>query len=267
MHVLRWGDGPRHIVLLHGFPDNAWSMQIMATRLAHLGHTVWAPFLRGYAPSALAWDGRYDLSVLAADLIELLEVIDARECTLVGHDWGAVIAYAVSALGCERISQVVALSVPPIPIFLRSTLPVSAQLFRSRYMLFFQAGSWADWFIRKRGLRLIDDLWTRWSPSWTPPRDRIEQVKSTLRERGRLEAALSYYRHNVPFLGPHGKATWSLMNKAPQHAVSCLVGTDDRCIHQSLFDSVAYPVSRLQSAGHFLPLEAADAVVDHIINT
>ncbi|MBV69953.1 MAG: hypothetical protein CMH52_01265 [Myxococcales bacterium] len=267
LHILRWGDGARHIVLLHGFPDNAWSMDAMANGLATLGCTVWAPFLRGYAPSDFAWDDRYDLSVLATDIIHLLAEIEARDCTLVGHDWGAVVAYAVSALGCERVSQVIALSVPPVPIFLKSTLPVSAQLYRSRYMLFFQAKYCADWFIRRRGLRLIEDLWHRWSPSWTPPRPRIEQVKEAFQDAGRLEAALAYYRHNVPLLRPHGKATWILMNKPPQHAISCLVGTDDQCIHHSLFDSVTHPVIRLESVGHFLPLEAPDAVVEYIIST
>ena len=267
LSILRWGHGPRHVVLLHGFPDNAFSMHGLASRFAEQGCTIWAPFLRGYAPSDFAWDGRYDLHALTDDVVNLLNVIEAKDCILIGHDWGAVIAYAVSARGCARLSRVVALSVPPVPVFLRSTFPLSKQLFRSRYMFFFQARGWSDWLIRKTEFRLIGQLWRRWSPTWSPPKGRIDQVITALQEQGRLEAALDYYRHNLPSLTLRGRATWTLMNKAPRHPVSCLVGMDDNCIHPSLFDSVGYPVIRLRSSGHFLPLEAPDAVVEHVLKT
>src|SRR5947208_9110992 len=104
-------DGPLALCL-HGFPDSAHSFRFLLPILAGAGfHTV-APFLRGYSPSAVPADGRYDQATLAADANALHDALggDAR-AVIIGHDWGAGIAYGASALAPERWSRVVAAAV------------------------------------------------------------------------------------------------------------------------------------------------------------
>jgi pimeloyl-ACP methyl ester carboxylesterase len=94
---LEAGDGPL-VVLLHGFPDNAqtWSHQMPV--LAASGYRVVAPWLRGYAPTAIPRDGWYDKATLATDIAELIKTLGGgKPVYLVGQDWGAIIAYAVLA--------------------------------------------------------------------------------------------------------------------------------------------------------------------------
>ena len=261
----RWGDGPRHAMLLHGFPDDADSMAGIATRLAQADYTVWAPFLRGYHPSGLAHDGRYDMVALAEDISGLLSAVGARQCVLVGHDWGAAIAYAVSALKSPHISKVVGVSVPPFTHFLRACRGPSKQLVRSAYMLGFQLRGIAEARLRRGDMAMIETLWRKWSPDWEPPPQRLADVKQTLGTGETLTAALNYYRAARPGFSAQRRHAWSLMKTPPIHPVSCLVGARDGCIAPETFRFVEYPVEVVPNAGHFIPLEAPEAICDHIL--
>ena len=91
-------DGPL-IILLHGFPDTSASMAPLARLLCSRGAVVAVPALRGYPPTGPAPDGRYDLDALVEDILGLVEGLGYGQAILVGHDWGAVIAYASAARG------------------------------------------------------------------------------------------------------------------------------------------------------------------------
>ena len=265
LHCLKWGAGDHHAVLLHGFPDSAWAMKPLACRLARAGYTVWAPFLRGYAPTPLAHDGRYDLLALTEDIRHLLSAEAIRNCVLVGHDWGAVIAYAVSSYGSPHIDRILGLSVPPVPVFLQAALPLSRQLWRSRYMLMFQIRYLYEYAQRRRGLPVVESLWRRWSPGWDIPAPHVESVCRALAEPGRIEAALAYYRHNLPLVGRRGRHVWNLMQQPTMHPTRYMVGASDRCIHPQAFKGLSDRLTIVPDAGHFLPLEAPDAIFDAII--
>src|SRR3954451_482469 len=82
-------DGPLALCL-HGFPDSAWSWRYLLPALAGAGFHAVAPFLRGYAPTALAPDGRYQTGALVSDAIALHGALGGDErAVLIGHDWGA----------------------------------------------------------------------------------------------------------------------------------------------------------------------------------
>src|SRR3954465_15125779 len=72
---LEAGEGPM-VLLLHGFPDNPWGWEHQIPALAQAGYRVVAPFMRGYAPSELASDGRYDFAALGQDAIELVRALN-----------------------------------------------------------------------------------------------------------------------------------------------------------------------------------------------
>jgi epoxide hydrolase A/B len=115
MHVAEAGSGPL-VVLLHGFPELWYSWRHQLPVLAAAGYHAVAPDLRGYGGSdASAADESYAPSNLAADAVGLLDALGAEQAVLVGHDWGANIAWACAELFPQRVAGLVALSVPYRP--------------------------------------------------------------------------------------------------------------------------------------------------------
>jgi pimeloyl-ACP methyl ester carboxylesterase len=86
---LEEGSGPL-LLLLHGYPDNAWTWERQMAPFAGAGYRVVAPFLRGYPPTEIPARGYYDRATLALDVKALIEVLapDGR-AHVVGQDWGA----------------------------------------------------------------------------------------------------------------------------------------------------------------------------------
>src|SRR6266567_3781338 len=133
MHVAEAGSGPL-VVLLHGFPELWYSWRYQLPVLAAAAYHAVAPDLRGYGGSdASAADESYAPSNLAADVVGLLDALGAETAVLVGHDWGANIAWACAELFPQRVAGLVALSVtyrprPPAPPseVLRQFLPDGA---------------------------------------------------------------------------------------------------------------------------------------------
>src|SRR5215831_4600381 len=112
MHVAEAGRGPL-VVLLHGFPELWYSWRHQLPVLAAAGYHAVAPDLRGYGGTdASAADAGYAPSNMAADVVGLLDALDIEQAVLVGHDWGANIAWACAELFSARVAGLVALSVP-----------------------------------------------------------------------------------------------------------------------------------------------------------
>ena len=103
---LEMGRGPL-VLCLHGFPDNAYTYTDLLPVLAAAGFRGVAPFMRGYAPTTPAPDGRYQSVLLAQDAVALIAALGAERAFLVGHDWGAAATYGAAALAPERIERIV----------------------------------------------------------------------------------------------------------------------------------------------------------------
>ncbi|MCM0613038.1 alpha/beta fold hydrolase [Marinobacter sediminum] len=90
---LEAGKGPM-VLLIHGYPDNAYSWEHQIRFLAQNGYRVIAPFTRGYAPTRTAENGYFDCATLALDMATLIDHLnDGKPAFLVGQDWGAAISY------------------------------------------------------------------------------------------------------------------------------------------------------------------------------
>jgi pimeloyl-ACP methyl ester carboxylesterase len=138
--VLDVGSGPP-VVLLHGFPEGAFSWRHQLRALADAGFRAIAPDQRGYAGTEpiVKIDG-YDQVELALDVVALLDALGLERATLIGHDWGASLTWHTALLHPDRIASVVAMSVPYGG---RSRTPPIALIEKSVgdaffYMLYFQ---------------------------------------------------------------------------------------------------------------------------------
>ncbi|MGH8998273.1 MAG: alpha/beta fold hydrolase, partial [Acidimicrobiia bacterium] len=168
--ALRWGpdDGPLALCL-HGFPDTAWTWRHLGPALAGAGWHVVAPFLRGYAPSGLAPDGAYGVGALVHDVIDAHRRFARRgRSVLVGHDWGAITAYAVGSYRPELFDRIVTLAVPPVgPLFRALASPARlpsalGQVASSWYTAFHQIPRLPELVLP----RLVPRLWATWSPGY-----------------------------------------------------------------------------------------------------
>jgi pimeloyl-ACP methyl ester carboxylesterase len=248
MFVASLGEGPA-VLLLHGFPDShaVWRKQMHA--LADAGYRVIAPDLRGYgrtdAPLAVS---AYSIEHLRADVIALLDVLAIDKAVLVGHDWGAAVAWQVAIHAPERVQKLVALSVGHPGGFLDAGWP---QRLRSLYMVVFQARGVAE-----RLLTVGDWFFMR---QFTRDSVQIAGWRSDFADRSRLTAALNYYRANlklaarrqwpkveVPVLG-----VWS--SRDPALTQAQMRGSDK-------YMAAPFRYERIDGAGHWLQLEAPERV-------
>ncbi|MBA3655319.1 MAG: alpha/beta hydrolase [Actinobacteria bacterium] len=252
-------DGPLALCL-HGFPDSAHTFRFLLPTLASAGfHTV-APFLRGYAPSAVPADATYDQATLAADANALHEVLggDSR-AVLIGHDWGAGIAYGASAAEPERWRRVVTAAVPPSGAMGAAFFDYD-QIKRSFYIFFFQTPL-AEVVVAMNDLEFIERLWADWSPGYANGED-VEHVKDALRDPANLTAAIGYYRAIF--------ASGGIPGSGPQPTLY-LHGVDDGCLSVELAkgaEAHLAPESRvelIEGAGHFMHVEKPDVVNELIL--
>jgi pimeloyl-ACP methyl ester carboxylesterase len=189
--VHTWGpqDGTP-VLLLHGFPQSGASWAAVATRLADAGFFCIAPDQRGYSPGARPLRRRdYVLRELVADAVAVVDDVlgpDAR-VHLVGHDWGAAVAWSLAARHPERIATLTAVSVAPPKAFLRSLL-TSRQGLASWYMYVFQL-PWLPERVLGSGARLRAGLRRIGQSPEVAARD-----AAAFADPGRLTAAVNWYR-------------------------------------------------------------------------
>jgi pimeloyl-ACP methyl ester carboxylesterase len=135
LHLAEAGEGPV-VLTCHGFPESWYSWRHQLTALADAGYRAVAPDMRGYgqsdAPDAV---DQYSLFHLVGDMVGVLDAIGAPTATIVGHDWGAPVAWHSALLRPDRFTKVVGLSVPYTP---RSTTRPSDGMPRTDDALFYQ---------------------------------------------------------------------------------------------------------------------------------
>ncbi|WP_245561416.1 alpha/beta fold hydrolase [Actinomycetospora chiangmaiensis] len=131
-------DADTTVLLLHGFPQTSASWAPVAARLHDAGLRTLAPDQRGYSPGARPAGRRaYRIEHLVDDAAALIESSGAGSVHVVGHDWGAVVAWALAAHRPELVRTVTGVSVPHPAAFLRA-MYAGPQLPHSWYMGAFQ---------------------------------------------------------------------------------------------------------------------------------
>ena len=265
------GDGPI-VLCLHGFPDNAGSFRHQLPALAEAGYRAISLTLRGYEPGAIPADGDYTMETIATDILAVIESLDTRPVHLIGHDWGAAVAYVATSAAPERFKSLTVMAVPHAGRFAREGLRIPKQLRLSWYMGFFNIPWLSDWVVQRQDYAFIRKLWRDWSPGWQPEPGVLDSVIQTLSQPGVRSAALGYYRAALSI-----KAL--LVSAEEAHypvpvPTLALSGERDGCIASEVFEQLMvaqdFPkgltFSRIAEAGHFLHQEQPEQVNREILD-
>jgi pimeloyl-ACP methyl ester carboxylesterase len=173
------------VLLLHGWPDSArlWRHQVPA--LTEAGYRVIAPDLRGFGRSSRPVDvAAYKLRNSVADVNALLDALGIEQAHVVGHDWGAALAWLTAMFLPKRVRSLTAISVP------HPLAPATQrQLEMAWYTLFFQFD------VAETTVRYDDWAWLRAMTSDGYPD--VEQAIADLSRPGALTASLGWYRANL----------------------------------------------------------------------
>ncbi|NMH96777.1 alpha/beta fold hydrolase [Pseudonocardia acidicola] len=172
LHLAEAGpaDGPT-VLLLHGFPECWYSWRHQLAALAADGYHVVAPDQRGYARSEapVAVDA-YTILHLAGDAVGVLDAVSAEQAVVVGHDWGAPVAWHTALLRPDRVRGVVGLSVPFVGRSRQPPLPALARRFGGTYyQLYFQIPGVADAELGADPRATLRRLLSRASGGQVPP--------------------------------------------------------------------------------------------------
>ena len=182
------------MILLHGYPDNAYSWEHQIKYFSQQGYKVIAPFLRGYAPTKTPNNAYFDRASIAKDIVALIDILSpSKKAYLVGQDWGAAIGYGILGAFPEKIERAVVLAVPH-PAEIRRTLKKSPkQVIRSFHWFLFQLPFLPELITKFGRGRFLRFLWKLWSPNFNDEAHVKQVIDSMLKDNG-IKDSLAYYR-------------------------------------------------------------------------
>ena len=265
-------DGPLAICL-HGFPDSAHTWRHLLPRLADAGYRAVAPFLRGYAPTEVPSDGRFQTAASAMDALALRDALGGdADSVIIGHDWGAIITHIAANVRPDAFAKVVTIAVPPGNAVGVAFLSNLAQIKRSWYMFFFQH-PFADFVVGANDLAYIDMLWADWSPGFDAT-DELALLKPSLRDPANLQAALGFYRATLGagYNDPALQSAQDLSSTIPSQPLLYLHGRTDGCMGVEVAEFAAAELTSnaraefVDGVGHFMHLEKPNEVNDIILS-
>ncbi len=262
------------VVCIHGFPDTPATFRHQLRALSDGGYRVVAPRIRGYESGSQPADGDYGLVTLADDVIGWIDDLGADRAHVVGHDWGAVIAYVVAARHPDRFRTATALAVPPLARIPDAVRRVPRQLARSWYMTWFQLGALAERSLRAGDWHLLRRFWRVWSPGYAMSPDEWSELLDTFERPGVAAGALAYYRQNAtPPLLMGLRRTPAMTATTIGVPTLIINGSDDGCMDRRLFAETVrtgdFPAGvdhvEVAGAGHFVHLERPGVVNETIL--
>jgi pimeloyl-ACP methyl ester carboxylesterase len=261
IHYEITGDGPA-VVLLHGFPDSSrlWRHQVPA--LAGAGFRVIVPDMRGYGRSAKPADvDAYNILHLVADVGAVLADAGETRSHVVGHDWGAAVAWALASVAPDAVDRLAVLSVGHPSTFRGAGGQLDLdQLKKSWYMLLFQ-------FVGVAERWLSADGWANFRAWGRHPY--ADEVIAELEANSALTPGLNYYRANVTpesFVGP------ALVLPPVGARTMGVWSTGDFALTEGQMtrsaENVAGPwrYERVEGPGHWMQLEAPEETARLLID-
>jgi len=189
------GSGDRLALLLHGFPESNYSWRYQLTFLAKLGYQVWAPNLRGYGNTSRPKGVQnYVIERLMDDVAALIDASGLKSVTLVGHDWGALIAWNFAVREIRPLERLIIMNVPH-PGVAQKKLFTWPQIFKSWYVFFFQLPLLPEAGLTARGAVMIKNVFVDTAVDKSKfPKDVTDVYRENVLRPGAATAMINYYR-------------------------------------------------------------------------
>lgn len=244
------------VLLLHGFPQHSNSWDALVPHLTSAGYRTVAMDQRGYSPGARpVGRAAYRITELVADAAAVIDRCAGGRAHVVGHDWGAAVAWALASAEPDKVRSLTALSVPHPGAFLRAMV-TSSQGLKSWYMYLFQLPWLPERLLRGR----LAEVLVRSGQS----REHAERDAAGFAGAGALTAALNWYRA-MPLLDPRRA-------NDPVRRPTLFVWSDgDVAIGRAGVDrtpsyvQAPYQFETLRGVSHWIPDEAPDALAELLV--
>lgn len=191
-------DGPL-VILLHGFPEFWYGMLHPMRALAEAGCSVVALDQRGYNGSEKPrGTAAYDVEMLAADVVGVIDFYGRQQAVIVGHDWGGLVAWQVAMQYPQRVARLAILNAPHPAAYLQALRsPKSGQALRSLYIYFFQLPILPELLLRGGNCWGLKNLLRRSSNRGTFSSAEMKRYQEAWRRPGAVTAMLNWYRAAV----------------------------------------------------------------------
>jgi len=252
--VVDVGSGPA-VLLLHGFPDSRFLWRNQVGPLVDAGFRVIAPDLRGFgdAPRPAAVED-YRMPVIARDVVGLLDALNVPQARVVGHDWGAALAWMLAFTVADRVERLAVLSVGAGGTSGSGTIE---QREKSWYFLFFQFEGIAEAWLTRDDWKMFKD--------WTRGQGDQDRYLKDLARPGALTAGLNWYRANVRPQMPPAAAPSSPPSKVNCPVLGIWSDLDPFLTELQIAKSserVAGPwrYEKIAGAGHWMMVDKPDEV-------
>jgi pimeloyl-ACP methyl ester carboxylesterase len=238
------------VLLVHGWPDSARVWRHQVPFLVANGFRVVTPDMRGFGRSDRPEDvAAYSIRNAVNDLVQILDDANVSRVHLVGHDWGAAVAWLMATLHPDRVDRLVVLSVahPSAPRTMR-------QYEMAWYQLFFQFEGIAE-------ATMQADDWA-WLRAFSRGDGDLEQAIADLSRPGALTASLNWYRANLaprmpvprPDLPPVQAPTLGIWSSGDHYL------DGERMAGSGAYVAGQWRYEQIEDASHWLQLDAPDAV-------
>ncbi|MDR3506705.1 MAG: alpha/beta fold hydrolase [Caulobacteraceae bacterium] len=201
------GEGDAVALCLHGFPESRKSWRKQMPALAQAGWHVAAPDMRGYGESSRP-EGKaaYRVERLIEDVGALFDALGARRRLLIGHDWGAVIAWAFAIERARPLDGLVIMNVPHPAVFIEHMGHNWRQRARSWYVGFFQLPWLPELALTAQGARAVGRAFSKTTTNPAAfPKEVLDHYRQNALKPGAATAMVNYYRANtlsLPQWGP-----------------------------------------------------------------
>ncbi len=242
-HVTEAGTGDRLALCLHGFPELGFSWRHQLPVLADLGYRAWAPDLRGYGETRPRPHRRrdYQTPLLVDDVAALIDAANPSETVLIGHDWGAALAWSFAIRQVRPLDRLVIMNVPH-PKRMEQGLRTFRQLRKSWYMFFFQLPWLPERLLGHDGARPIGEAFSKMAvhPELFGD-DVLDVYRHAAAQPGALRAMINWYRGLV--------LSWRQMQKTSDATIETptlmVWGEQDTALGRELTDGTDQYVTNL----------------------
>jgi pimeloyl-ACP methyl ester carboxylesterase len=266
LHVAEAGvPGRPLVILLHGFPEFWWSWRHQIRALSGAGFHVLAPDMRGFHLSDKPRPvSAYRLDRLTADVAGLIRTHGASSAAVVGHDWGANVAWAFTQDHPSMITRLGIINVPHPRRSVEDGLRSLSQLRKSWYFFFFQLPRLPEWWLSKNEFLTVRRFFVE---DGMAPADADRYVAAARAAGDRLRAGVNYYRALLRQVATGGARSW----KPIETPTLVLWGARDRFIDRALADPgvAMVPHRRLEfieHASHWVQHDAPERVNELLLD-